>query len=55
MAKRPGDKTVYFNVRLDPVIHRRLTKLARENERTLASELRLALKRHLEAQENQVA
>jgi hypothetical protein len=55
VAKRPGGKSVYFNVRLEPAMHRRLVKLARDNERTLASELRLALRRHLEAQKNPVA
>lgn len=46
MTKTP--KSIYFNVRLEPAMHRELAALARRNERTLASELRLALRRHLE-------
>jgi predicted DNA-binding protein len=44
-------KEVFLNVRFEPSMHRKLIKLARSHERTLAAEIRTAVKRHIEAEE----
>jgi predicted DNA-binding protein len=41
-------KSVFFNIRLEPSMHQQLGRLARRNERTLAAEIRMALKRYLD-------
>jgi hypothetical protein len=52
VKKQPGEsKTVFFNIRLAPAMHAALVKLARENERTVAGEIRAALKQHLNGRE----
>lgn len=49
VAKPQGEKEdVFFNVRLKPDIHARMKALARENERTLAAEVRMAIRDYLE-------
>lgn len=49
-AKRQGGapRDVFLTVRVDPETHAALLAQALENERTLAGEIRLALKRYLE-------
>jgi predicted DNA-binding protein len=41
-------KTVFFNIRLDPEMHRELKERAEANERTIAGEIRAAVRRHLD-------
>lgn len=41
-------KDVFLNVRFDRSTHRKLVSLAQRRERTLAAEVRMAVKRHLE-------
>jgi hypothetical protein len=43
-----GKKTVFFNIRLEPEMHRELTRRAKANERTVAGEIRAALRSYLE-------
>lgn len=43
-----GNGDVFFNIRLKPEMHRELVKLAKENERTTAAEVRLAIRERLE-------
>lgn len=45
---RAETKSVFFNIRLEPQMHRELTRLAKRNERTLAAEIRVAVRRHLD-------
>jgi hypothetical protein len=47
-AQRVNEKkTVFFNVRLEPSLHRELTRLAEQNDRTVAAEMRVAIRRYL--------
>lgn len=46
---KKSSKTVFFNIRLEPEMHAALVKLAADNERTVAGEIRAAVKRHLES------
>jgi predicted DNA-binding protein len=46
---------VFFNIRLKPEMHRRLVEIAKQNERTVSGEVRLALREHLERLEDGVA
>lgn len=50
LAERPDreKKTIFFNVRLEPSLHRKLARLAAKNDRTIAAEMRVAVRRHLE-------
>lgn len=41
-------KDVFFNVRVDAETHRRLAELAARNYRTVAAEIRLAVRERLE-------
>lgn len=43
-------KSVFFNVRLEPSLHRKLARLAAKNDRTIAAEMRVAVRRHLESE-----
>jgi hypothetical protein len=43
----PGKNDVFFNIRLTREIHEALVAVAAENERTIAGEIRLALREHL--------
>lgn len=43
-------KDVFLNVRFEPSIHRKLRALARRHERTISAEIRMAVKRHLDAE-----
>ncbi|HVM69980.1 MAG TPA: ribbon-helix-helix protein, CopG family [Gaiellaceae bacterium] len=47
-------KTIFFNVRLEPSLHRELSVLAQKNDRTVAAEMRVAIRRYLE-QEREAA
>lgn len=40
-------REVFLNLRIDPEVKEQLERLALKNERTLAGEVRLALRRHL--------
>lgn len=49
VRKASGEtKTVFFNIRLEPSMHEALQDLARQNERTIAGEIRAALRRYLD-------
>lgn len=48
---RREPKDVFLNVRFEPSTHRRLSKLAGKNDRTIAAEIRVAVKRYLDAEE----
>jgi hypothetical protein len=43
----PEKKDVFFNIRLSREVHKALAALAATNERTIAGEIRLALREHL--------
>jgi predicted DNA-binding protein len=43
-------RDVFFNIRLKPEMHERLSTLAKKNERTIAAEIRMAVRQHLEEQ-----
>jgi predicted transcriptional regulator len=45
-------KTEFFSIRLEPAMRAQLVELARQNERTLAGEIRSALRRYLEQTES---
>lgn len=47
-AQLAEKKTVFFNVRLEPSLHRELALLAARNDRTIAAEMRVAVRRYLE-------
>ena len=42
------EKDVFFNIRLRREMHREICELAKRNERTVAAEIRIALRRHLD-------
>lgn len=41
-------KSVFFNIRLEPKMHEEFVRLAEENERTVAGEIRQAMRRYLD-------
>jgi predicted transcriptional regulator len=43
-----AERDVFFNIRLKPDMHRDLARLAKLNERTIAAEIRLAVRERLE-------
>lgn len=47
--KTSRKKTAFLTVRIDPDMHEALLKLATRNDRTVAGELRVAVRKHLEA------
>lgn len=46
-SSEPERKTVFFNIRLEPSMHERLTRLAGDHERSVAGEIRHALNHYL--------
>lgn len=52
-AKSSAD--VFFNIRFKPDLHARLKTVAEKNERTLAAEVRVAVRDHLERLETEEA
>lgn len=50
-----GRKDAFVNLRLEPEMHQEFLRLARENERTLSGEIRLAMRRYLDDIAAQVA
>lgn len=49
-SRGPEKKDVFLNVRFEPSIHRKLAQTARKHERTISAEIRMAVRRHLEAE-----
>lgn len=47
-ATKPERKETFISLRIEPSLLKRLNQLARRNERTLAGEIRLALRQHLD-------
>jgi predicted DNA-binding protein len=48
-AERGKRKTDFLSIRLEPDLREQLERRARENERTLAGEVRVAVRRYLES------
>jgi predicted DNA-binding protein len=52
---RAGSSDIFFNIRMKPEMHARLTEQAKRNERTTAAEVRMAIREYLERIEAEVA